>query len=207
MIPIVVCWANYTATIQGRILKLVACENCSTEYVYVLEREGIGSGTSVYGIHEESALGNAESGAEEILEQYLTNDFDAVPCPNCGHYQRYMFPKLIDTRSPWPVMAAIATLIAALVSLVSALYWGFKYFQRPNDHTFGRLVTAGLCLVVAGLFGICLSALQRRKAHRFDPNTVEDRHDRIARGRSRAMTRAEFEAIQQKQPPANELSE
>ena len=48
MIPIVVFWTKYTAILHGRVVKLVPCENCSTEYVYVLERESAGVGTSVY---------------------------------------------------------------------------------------------------------------------------------------------------------------
>lgn len=86
MIPIVVFWTNYTATVRGRVLKLVPCESCKAEYVYVLEREGVGAGTSVYGLYAETAQDNAESGAQEVLDQYLANDFDPIPCPMCGHY-------------------------------------------------------------------------------------------------------------------------
>ena len=39
MIPIWVQWTEFHATAQGRWLKIVPCENCSTEYVYVLERQ------------------------------------------------------------------------------------------------------------------------------------------------------------------------
>lgn len=47
MIPVVVFRTKHTATVGGRVLKLVPCENYSTEYVYVLEREGLGVGISV----------------------------------------------------------------------------------------------------------------------------------------------------------------
>ncbi len=47
MIPVVVFRTKHTAKVGGRDLKLVPCENCSTEHVYVLEREGSGVGTSV----------------------------------------------------------------------------------------------------------------------------------------------------------------
>src|SRR5437879_1698950 len=59
MIPVVVFWTKYTATLNGRVLKLVPCENCSTEYVYVLERDGTGVGTSVYALNDEGARYNA----------------------------------------------------------------------------------------------------------------------------------------------------
>src|SRR5262249_57077709 len=101
MIPVVVFWTKYTATLHGQTLKLVPCENCSTEYVYVLEREGSGYGTSLYMLNDEGALGHAKSAAEDTLQSYLENDFDPVPCPTCGHYQRYMFPKMLETKSLW----------------------------------------------------------------------------------------------------------
>jgi hypothetical protein len=196
MIPIVVFWTNYTATVRGRVLKLVPCESCKTEYVYVLEREGVGAGTSVYGLYAETAQDNAESGAQDILGQYLANDFDPVPCPMCGHYQAFMFPKLIETRSPWPVMAVVMALLVGLLALVSAMYWGVNYHERPSDHALSRLVTAGSVLLLAGLVWVVLSTVQRNKARRFDPNEAEDQQTRIEKGRSRAVTRGEFEAMQ-----------
>ena len=51
MIPIF--WTQYTATMQGRVLKVVPCENCSTEYVYIMEREASGFGTSMYMLNNE----------------------------------------------------------------------------------------------------------------------------------------------------------
>ncbi len=193
MIPVVVVWTNYTATLNGRVLKLVPCENCSTEYVYVLEREATGVGTSVYGLTDEAARDNAASSAEEALRDYLANDFDPVPCPACGHYQRYMFPKLLDTRSPWTLVATLAVLAAGGLSAVSAMYWGITYLQQPSEHALWRLGGACAVLAAVGLIGAGLSAAQRARVRRFDPNT-EDRQARIEKGRSRAVTRAEFEA-------------
>src|SRR5207248_7427585 len=95
MIPVPVFWMQYTATAQGRRLKFVPCENCSTEYVYVLERQAVGTGTSVYMLNSEGAASHAVAAAGDTLDSILENDFDPVPCPCCGHYQRHMFPKLL----------------------------------------------------------------------------------------------------------------
>jgi hypothetical protein len=198
----VVVWTNYTASVRGRVLKLVPCENCRTEYVYVLEREGVGAGTSVYGLYDETAHDNAQSGAQEALEQYLANDFDPVPCPACGHYQPFMFPKLIEMRSLWAAAAAVATLVVAVVSLVSVLYWCINYLARPSDHALWRLGAAASTLAVAGLVGFLLRAVERNRVRHFDPNEEENLASRIAKGRSRAVPRAEFEALHQAgQPP------
>jgi hypothetical protein len=192
MIPIV--WTNYTATIPGRVLKLVPCENCSTEYVYVLEREGEGAGTTVYGLNHEGALGHAVAAAEDTLQQYLANDFDPVPCPACGHYQRYMFPKLYEPAS-WLTAARLVVLAAGSLSVVGALYWTLMYLQRASGHALGRMGAAWALLAVLGLLAVGLGVVERSRARRFDPNT-EDQQTRIEKGRSRALTRAEFEAQQ-----------
>jgi hypothetical protein len=140
MVPIPVFWTEYTATMHGRVLKLVPCENCATEYVYVLEREGSGVGTSVYLLNDEGAQGHAASAAGDTLQSYLENGFDPVPCPACGHYQRYMFPKLLETKSLWGPAIMLVVLLLGCLDAVSALYWSVAYLQHPNDHALGRMV-------------------------------------------------------------------
>ncbi len=195
MIPIPIVWTKYTATMRGRVLKLVPCENCSTEYVYVLERDGEGVGTSVYFLNEDGARDHAASAAEDTLQQYLENDFDPVPCPVCGHYQRYMFPKLYDGGSTWILITKLIAIVAVCLSAVCAAYWGIVYLQRPGDQTLVRLAVTSALLAVFGLFAFGLGAVERSQAQRFDPNT-EDQRARIEKGRSRAVPRAEFEAQQ-----------
>jgi hypothetical protein len=194
MIPIVVVWTNYTAWRNGRVLKLVLCENCSTEYVYVLEREGTGTGTSVYFLNDDGARDHAMSAADDSLRDYLQNDFDPIPCPACGHYQKFMFPKLMS-HPVWIGFAKAALLLVGGLALVSVLYWGVSYAQRPDDHALWRLAGTAAGVVVAGLLVGSLSAIERARVRSFDPNT-EDQQTRIAKGKERAVPRAEFEAMQ-----------
>ncbi len=198
MIPIPVIWTKYTATLRGRVLKLVPCENCSTEYVYVLEREGQGVGTSVYLLNDDGAQEHAAAAAEDTLREYLENDFDPVPCPACGHYQRYMFPKLYKVTSPWLPAAQFAVLVAGSLDAVGALYWSLTYLQHSTNHALVSLVATWSLLAILGLLGVGLAAIERSKARRFDPNT-DDQQARIEKGRSRAVTRAEFEASQERE--------
>lgn len=195
MIPIVVWWTEHTATVNGRVHKLVPCENCSTEYVYILEREGRGVGASVYSLTDDTAQEKAATGAEESLREYLANDFDAVPCPVCGHYQRFMFPKLYETKSLWAPAARVAVLGLGLLDLIGTLFWAIAYMQQPSNLALKRLVVTGSLLVVLGLVGFWLAAVERARVRDFDPNQ-EDQQARIEKGRSRAMTRAQFEAAQ-----------
>ena len=194
MIPIV--WTNYTATIPGRVLKLVPCENCSTEYVYVLEREWEGAGTTVYGLNHEGALGHAVAAAEDTLQQYLANDFDPVPCPACGHYQRYMFPKLLPNSKGCGLLTVTFAVIGiGLIAVGSACYHSINYLDRPSDEDLWNLVTPWSVFLLMCLVGLGLWIRQSRKIRRFDPN-LADQQARIAIGRSRAITRAEFEKLQ-----------
>lgn len=201
MIPIVVYWRNYTTIVNGRILKLVPCENCATEYVYVLEREGRGFGTSVYALNNEGARDHSMSAADETLREYLANDFDPVPCPVCGHYQRYMFPKLNEMKSLWGPFAKVVLLVIGCLDAVSAMYWSVAYLQQASDHALGRMIATWTLLAVLSVIGIGLAVVERSKARRFNPN-AEDQQARISRGRNRALTRAEFEAAQQRQGEA-----
>lgn len=193
MVPIPIVWTQYTATVKGQVLKLVPCENCATEYVYVLKREGEGIGTSMYYLNESGAATHAVASAEDALQQYLANDFDAVPCPTCGHYQRSMFPKLYDGGPIWVVLAKLVAVVAACLNAVGVAYWGLAYVQRPGDDSLVGLAGTSGALAVCGALAGWLNKVERAHADRFDPNT-EDQQIRIEKGRGRAVTRAEFEA-------------
>jgi hypothetical protein len=199
VIPIPIFFARrYTTTVRGTILKIVPCENCSTEYVYVMEREATGAGTSAYMLNNQGAADQSKLAAADTLSAVLANDFDPVPCPACGHYQRYMFPKLSDKKETWVQTATLALLAAGCLDVVIALYWSAEYLQGPNDQNLTNMITAWLVLPVFCLVWMGLSLLKRVRARRFDPNS-EDQQSRIAIGKSRAITRAEFEKEQQAQ--------
>ena len=195
MILIPIVWTNYTFATNGRVLKLVPCENCSVEYIYVLEREGEGSGTSFYMLNDDGARTDAVSSAHDALSQYLENDFDPIPCPACGHYQRHMHPKLY-VPAAWQQGAQLAVLAASVVCAVIALYCTFTYLLRLSNQLLWRMIAAWVVLAVLGLLSARLRMVERSRAQRFDPNTG-DREARIKKGRSRAVTRSEFEAQQQ----------
>jgi len=195
LIHIPLHWRHYTATTHGSVLKVVPCENCSTEYVYVIEREASGAGASFYGLNNEAAAAHAKSAAEDTLQCVLENDFDPVPCPACGHYQRYMFPKLLGTTGMWVQAVTLAVIFIGCLNAVTALYWSVEYLQRPDDYGFGNMVVAWSVLLLLCFIGFALSLVKQHKIRHFDPN-LEDQDARIAIGRSRAVTRAEFEQFQ-----------
>lgn len=196
MIPIYVSWQHFSATVAGRSVKFVACENCSTEYVYVLEREARGGGTTMYHLNEEGARQDAQSAADETLSAVLANDFDPVPCPACGHYQRHMFPKLLETKGAGGVVLTVAVMMGACLAGIGMLYWTVNYLQSPNDYAFGRILVTGSILLALSLVGFGLSLLKKRRIRNFNPNLV-NQEDRLAKARSRAITRAEYDKLKQ----------
>jgi hypothetical protein len=198
MIPLPVFWREYTATKQGRILKAVSCENCSTEYVYLMERESSGVGTSFYSLNNEGAESHSQSAAAETLKSVLENDFDPVPCPMCGHYQRFMFPKLLETKRMSELVVKLALILVGAIAGVIALRETIAYFGRPNDYVLSNMVGPVLVLLLVGLISLSLWVINRYKVRHFNPN-FGDPQTRIAIGRNRAITRAEFEKIQQKE--------
>jgi hypothetical protein len=58
------------------------------------------------------------------------------------------------------------------------------------------MVVTWSILAVLCLIGYGLSLVRKHRIRHFDPN-LEDRDERIAKARSRALTRAEFEKAQQ----------
>ena len=83
-------------------------------------------------------------------------------------------------------------LLARLVA-VSAAYWSMAYLQRPQESSWSKMVQTWSILSLVGVFAFALSISKQFKIRRFDPN-LEDQEARIAKGRNRAVTRAEFEA-------------
>jgi hypothetical protein len=181
---------------QGSALKVVRCENCSTEYVYVLERQGMGAGVSMYMLNNEGAAENATSGARESLTSALENDFDPVPCPACGHYQRYMFPKLAEGKWPGLQVLMFLVLLCGCLTAAIALYCSAAYLLGPDDHQFRNMVRAWSVLLSLCAAGLGLSLIRRSRLRHFDPN-LQDQEARFALARSRAVIRAEFEQARQ----------
>ena len=205
MIHIPVFWTEFNATAEGRNLKFVPCENCSTEYVYVIKRKCLGTGTSMYNLNNEGAASRAQSAAAETLTSVLENDFDPVPCPACGYYQRYMFPKLLGIAVVRVRIVMFAVIAISFLAAVSALHSSVAYQQHPNHPGFEKMIKDWSLLLTLFLAGLGLSIVKNVKIRRFDPNTG-DPHTRIAIGQSRAVTRAQFEKAQLAGQPAGPIS-
>jgi hypothetical protein len=199
--PVPLVWLkNYTTTLQGQSLKFVPCEGCSTEYVYLMQREGTGVGTSLYSLNNKGAAEHAKSAAKDTLASILENDFDPVPCPACGHYQRYMFPKMQESKRMPVLIGRLALIGCSCVALLATVRFSIDYLNNGDDQSFWNMIASCAALLVLILLGLSLWILSKRRP--FNPN-LQDQQARIALGQSRAVTRAEFDKSQQENKRGN----
>jgi hypothetical protein len=112
-------------------------------------------------------------------------------------------PEAVRNEITLGVAAKLVVLALGCLDTACALSWSVAYLQQPNDHGFWRVVLAWSLLAVLVLIGIGLTAIERSKAGRFDPN-VEDQQARINKGRAGAVTRSEFDAGQQRERSAQD---
>ena len=192
---------TYTATLRGRVLKSVTCEQCRAEYVYSMEREATGQGTSLLFLDNEGASGRASTDAEWELQRTLDQDCDPVPCPTCGRYQAPMVGQLRKQHLSWMFWAGGLTLIASLVDL---LIFYLNMVDIRGGNPTAKSVTLGILLVAVPL-GLGLIVLRRVLAARFDPNASDvNTRKQIASGR--ALLREELEKILEEERLAAEQS-
>jgi hypothetical protein len=183
---------NEVVSVQGSTLKTVKCSSCSTEFVYCMRRSATGSAMTVFWTDLEGTRKEAAKDAKRYLAGALDREFDAVPCPACGHYQDYMIPKLRALQMHWARPLAITTLILSVCMIPMALMFWADYMQRPSEASLFGAIAMSLLSGSLGLTGV--SALTRRylRLRLFDPN-AGDSAERIAIGRRRALTKAQFE--------------
>lgn len=81
---------QYTTTITASANKAAKCEQCSTDYIYRVERQATGSGTSLLFLDNSGAASRSEASAREAASRALETAVDAVACPRCGWYQKNM---------------------------------------------------------------------------------------------------------------------
>jgi hypothetical protein len=192
---------TYSATMRGRVLKSVHCEQCRAEFVYSLEREAVGVGTSILFLDNEGASKRAASDAEKSLQKTLDQECDPVPCPSCGWYQAPMVKLLRKQHRSWLVWAGGILLFVGVV--VALLLYINLLDPRGGNSTF-TTVTLGILVVTIPL-GIGLIYFRRVMAASFDPN-AEDLATRKKIAGARALLREELDRILEEERRASDQS-
>ena len=185
----------FTTTLSGQKIKYLTCEQCAGRYVYQMSRRVDGSAGSVMNIDVEGAKRRASELAERRMNAALNHECDPVPCPDCGWYQTKMLPAVRDQYYPWVRFTGYLSLIACVAFFYLTYLDSFSSAASSSGHM-GLAV-----LFLAG--GVGLFRLRAWLASRCDPNQ-EDAEARKRIGQSRAMRRAEFDAMMT-DTPVNEL--
>lgn len=79
-----------TYAVTRAVPRHTLCEHCGAEFVYHLERTGVGEGGYGLSASQEAAYEKAVQNAVADLWRELDTGAEAVPCPECFKYQSHM---------------------------------------------------------------------------------------------------------------------
>jgi len=141
---------TYTATVSGSMLKTCTCESCSAEYVYQVERQAKGSGSSILFLDNTGASGRAEDAAFAKLEKNLAKAVDPVACPACGFFQKKMVNLLKHKTAMW---VSVPLLIIAVIAFVFFLFLNIERERELSSSVSIYAITFGVLGVIGGFVG------------------------------------------------------
>lgn len=191
---------SFTATVRGNFPKFVKCVECDLDYVYMIEREATGSGTSLLFLNNSGASRKAGERAEKALREKAEREIDIVPCPQCGTIQPDMVEESRRLRHRWMFITGMVCIPATVVVGILAL----ATQQPPTPR---GLYALFLMLTILSLFGsIGLPLTKYLLNKNYDPNE-DDQKARIRRGRKRAITLDAFNEIIQEEQDEQERRE
>jgi len=170
---------QHTVTVEQSTVRLVVCEECDADYVYQLTRSGEGIGNSVYFLDESGAKNRAERKAKEQLAKKMRTAVDAIPCPECGHYQDHMIPRARFERSFLWLLLGGGTLVLTIVLMIL----GAETRLGNVGYVLGGLFF--LATVVIGVIALVIYST-------YDPNR-KPKAERRALGQEKASSRRDFE--------------
>lgn len=154
---------KYTATVGGAVWKEVLCQHCGTEFVYLLERQASGEGSSPFWLDNKGAEHRAEERATRKLAERLAADSDPVACPECGRYQAEMVALLKREKWRWALYLGVFIVFFYVVG-----NWLFVVVSERVDQFVERLFARPFVLIPTFALVTSLGALLRR--HLYDPN-------------------------------------
>lgn len=179
------------ATVRCRDFKIVNCENCRLEYVYLLCREAEAAANTMEVWDPDETTQLATDRANSELQQTMTKAQDAVPCPACGWYQQSMVPLIRAAHLAW--MRFVGALLLYVAGILTALLIVQVVGARIQNEvpTYASLLQAAICF---GCVGFGLIFVRRYLANGVDPNE-SDPDARIKLGMRLAKSKKEFDQL------------
>jgi hypothetical protein len=190
-----------TVTVKMSAPRFVTCEKCGHGYGYWVDRTATSSATT-------SVLGLPVGGADRLVtdaeikaQDRLKYACEAVPCPECGWYQRHMLDRARREHFAWLV---IAGWIGLAVGLLLTLFGGFAVavlceLLEAHHHRLAPLLLvarAGYHLVSGLLLFSPVAGYLLREwlAKSHDPN-AEDVEERKQKGWDRSMSPKQYARV------------
>jgi hypothetical protein len=170
---------NYTAEAGGTVWKVVVCEHCGQMFAYQMERLGTGEGQSLFFLNNQGAQERARKAAHQNLLQKLETEFDAVPCPGCDKYQKFMFGQICWER--WVPRAWGSFFLFFLAALLGGLAYLFSisssYQHNPDIPLYMKYCLIGAAVLIGvGILWLIVSAVF---CWRYDPNNTAEQAERV----------------------------
>lgn len=139
-----------TYAVTHAVPRHTLCEHCGAEFVYHLERTGVGEGGYGLSASQEAAHERAVQNAHVDLRRELDTGAEAVPCPECLKYQSHMTEAARAEqwghvrRFGGQALAALPVLavLGALVAVVA--------FPRDTERAIGTVLGVSLLLLLTG---------------------------------------------------------
>lgn len=168
---------------------MVICENCGEQYVYLLQRQAQGEGTSLLFLDNEGAKIRAEERAQQALIELVNRVHDPIPCPACGRIQTQMIPRAKRLHRQRMGQIGVICFIVAIIVLMMGVF--VEVADRFEERTTIKTVFFATAILLA-LLGMVLIVRRAMLVRRYDPNSrpVEER---IEYARTVAMRLADWE--------------
>ena len=183
---------TYTAKIELAVPCLVHCKNCDCQFVYERQFSGAGRADTLWSGSDERTRQTAEDQARDDLTEMLSHIeiYDPIPCPQCFHYQTYMFSQVGYGRYDGMGCVCYSLIFLGLLLLVGAV--GYAVFAGTSPVAFG-LAAGGVLVWFVGWL-----VLQRmhRLVKQYDPNTERPLDERKHIAGARAILLPEYDAQQ-----------
>ncbi|HJZ55161.1 MAG TPA: hypothetical protein VKE74_09395 [Gemmataceae bacterium] len=183
---------TYTATIELDVPCLVHCKNCDCRFVYERRFSGTGQAGTVMLVGQDRTRQVVEKRARDDLAEMLSHldIYAPVPCPQCFHYQPYMFSQVGYARYDNIGCVCYPLIFLGLVLLVGAIAYAVNW--STSALAIGLAATGGVLWLVSWLMD------KRRDwlVTQYNPNEEKPLDERKRVADARAILLPEYDARQ-----------
>jgi hypothetical protein len=149
----------YQAVVTEAGYRKHKCQHCGQKFAYIMARTAWGTGGTGFAGTDDEAVRQAKREAQKRVREMLRNEFECVPCLNCGEFQDEMIAELKRKATRGRFNGALALAACALPALfVAAVFTAAMLNAKNPTNEKGNLLVGG-AWVVAGLLTLAAGAM------------------------------------------------